>query len=124
MPTRLVVAIMAMVSALVFYTLGVWGARLARRVRPWHLACFWTGLACDTGGTVEMARLAGGFHWTVHALTGQFAICLMLVHAVWATAALARKRERVVAGFHRFSITVWTLWLVPFFGGLLLAAGR
>jgi uncharacterized repeat protein (TIGR03987 family) len=123
-PTRLVVAIVAMVLALILYTVGVWAAHFARGVRPWHLSCFWTGLACDTGGTVEMARLAGAFHWSVHSLTGQLAIGLMLVHAAWATIVLVQKRERVVAGFHRFSLAVWTLWLVPFIGGLLLAAGR
>ena len=124
MPPRLLVAIVAMVLALICYSIGVWGAQLAKRLRPWHLGFFWVGLTCDTTGTIEMARIAGAFHWTVHALTGQLAIWLMAVHAVWATIAIVRKKERVVAGFHRFSLSVWALWLVPFFGGMLLAMRR
>ena len=124
MSPRLVVAIVAMVLALGCYSVGVWGAQLAKELRSWHLGFFWTGLLCDTTGTIEMARIAGAFHWSVHSVTGQVAIWLMAVHAVWATVAITRKRERVVRGFHRFSLTVWGLWLIPFFGGMLLAMRR
>jgi hypothetical protein len=48
----------------------------------------------------------------------------MALHATWATAALVLKQERVLRGFHRFSLTVWALWLVPFFSGAVLAMRR
>lgn len=46
----------------------------------------------------------------------------MLFHPVWATIVLARKNERMIVRFHRLSIVVWCIWLVPMFGGLVLGA--
>ena len=123
-PGLLPYAVVAMVLALVLYTIGVWGAKLAGRLRGWQLAFFWCGLASDTVGTALMWRIAGRQEYDLHALTGQLAIVLMALHATWATIALALKREGVVRGFHRFSIPVWLLWLVPFFSGAILAVRR
>lgn len=55
-----------------------------------------------------------------HAETGALAIILMVVHAVWATMVMARKNREAMARFHRFSAAVWTIWLIPFFCGLLM----
>ena len=117
-------AIVFMVLALSFYSIGVWGAQLAHRLCAWQLAFFWGGFVCDTAGTALMGKIAGSLHFDLHTVTGMLAIALMALHAVWATAALALKKERVIRGFHRFSITVWTIWLVPFFGGLVMAMRR
>jgi uncharacterized repeat protein (TIGR03987 family) len=114
------VAALLMVGALVFYSTGVWGERLARRLKPWHLALFWLGWACDTTGTGRMERLAGGLRLNFHGVTGAVALVLMLVHAAWATIVLVRRDERAIMTFHRFSVAVWTLWLVPFVSGALL----
>ena len=117
-------AIVFMVLALCLYSVGVWGAKLAGRLCRWQLAFFWCGFVCDTAGTGLMGKIAGSLHFNLHTLTGLLAIGLMALHALWATAALALNRERVLHGFHRFSITVWTIWLVPFFGGLVMAMRR
>ena len=29
--------------ALVFYSIGIWAERIARRLTPWHLIAFWSG---------------------------------------------------------------------------------
>ena len=110
-----------MVGALVFYSVGVWSERLAARLRPWHLAMFWLGCACDSTGTVVMESIAGAFRATFHGLTGATALALMLAHAVWATVVLLRRSERAILTFHRISVVVWTVWLVPFVSGALLA---
>ena len=55
-----------------------------------------------------------------HAVTGALAIILMVVHAVWATVVLARENREAVARFHRFSVAVRTIWLIPYFCGLLM----
>lgn len=111
----------AMLLALTLYSIGVWGEKLVGRLQPWQLWFFWFGLACDTAGTTLMGRIAGKFDWDVHGLTGLAAILLMALHAGWASVALALKQERVIAHFHRFSVTVWTLWLIPFVSGAILA---
>ena len=117
-------AVVAMILALVLYSIGVWGAKMAGRLRGWQLAFFWCGFVCDTAGTALMWRIAGKAEFDLHALTGELAITLMALHATWATAALALKQERVLRGFHRFSLTVWALWLVPFISGAVLAMRR
>jgi len=110
-----------MVGALVFYSVGVWSERLAARLRPWHLAMFWLGCACDSTGTEVMERMAGRFRPSFHGLTGAAALALMLAHAIWATVVLLRRSERAILTFHRISVVVWTVWLVPFVSGALLA---
>jgi len=106
--------------ALVFYSIGVWSERLSGRLKPWHLAFFWLGLVCDTIGTGMMFEMAGGMSLTVHAVSGMLAIILMGIHAVWATIVLVRKDERMIRSFHRFSVAVWLIWLVPYFSPMIL----
>jgi len=108
--------------ALVFYTLGVWSERLARYLRPWHVAAFWTGFAFDVSGTWTMHRMAEGpFDLSApHTLTGQIALWLMFAHALWATRVSRRGSDEARRGFHRYSLVVWLVWLVPYFGGMYL----
>ena len=115
----LIAAIITINLALVFYSIGVWGERLSRRLAPWHLAFFWLGFICDTVGTTLMTRMAGEFTFSIHGITGVVAIVLMAIHAVWATVVLIRKDEVWITRFHRFSIVVWVVWLVPYIIGLV-----
>ena len=109
--------------ALVFYSIGVWSERLAGRLKPWHLIFFWLGLVCDTAGTGLMLEMAGGLTFDVHAVTGVLAILLMVVHAIWATLVLLRKDERAIVNFHKFSVAVWAIWLIPYFSGVVMGMG-
>jgi len=109
--------------ALIFYSIGVWSERLAGQLKPWHLAFFWLGLVCDTWGTGLMLDMAGGLSFDLHAVTGVLAIGLMAIHAAWASLVLLRKDERWIFRFHRFSIVVWAIWLVPYFSPMFLAIG-
>jgi len=81
--------------ALVFYTIGVWSERIAGRLKPWHLAFFYLGLAFDTVGTGMMFSYADGMTFDVHGITGMLAIVLMLVHAVWGNGRLGETRRRL-----------------------------
>ncbi len=103
--------------ALIFYSIGVWSERLAGRLKRWHLVFFWGGLAFDTTGTGIMFEMAGGIGTDIHSITGLTAIILMVIHAVWATVVLLRKDENAITSFHRFSVIVWAIWLVPYFTG-------
>jgi uncharacterized repeat protein (TIGR03987 family) len=107
--------------ALVFYTIGVWSERLSGRLKSWHLIFFWGGLVFDTIGTGMMMEMAGQLTADLHGLTGLLAIALMLVHAIWATVVLLRRDERAILNFHKFSLLVWLIWLVPYFSGFFLS---
>ena len=108
--------------ALAFYSLGVWAERLARYLRAWHVVAFWTWFLFDVSGTLAMHRIATGpFDITEpHTLTGQIALWLMLAHAIWATVAVRKGEQGMLRRFHRYSLVVWLIWLVPYFGGMYL----
>ena len=44
----------------------------------------------------------------------------MLFHAGWATRVVRVGTQEARAGFHRFSLFVWLVWLVPYIGGMIL----
>ncbi|MDK2980157.1 MAG: hypothetical protein PWQ55_504 [Chloroflexota bacterium] len=119
-----IVAVVTISLALAFYSLGVWSEKFAGRLRGRHLALFWIGLVFDTTGTSLMGEIAGGLEFDLHGITGMFAILLMLSHALWATIVFLRKDERQLREFHRFSLFVWLVWLVPYFTGMLAAMLR
>lgn len=106
--------------ALLFYSVGVWSERFAGQLKPWHLVFFWTGLVFDTWGTGMMMDMAGGLSFDIHGLTGLIAILLMLIHALWATVVLVRKDELMILNFHKFSVSVWLIWLIPYFSPMFL----
>ena len=108
-------------SALVFYSIGVWSERIAGRLKPWHLAFFVLGLICDTWGTGLMFEYVGGMMVDIHGITGLIAILLMLIHAVWALIVLIRKDEQAIQNFHKFSVVVWVIWLIPYFSPMLFS---
>ena len=126
MTVPLTVASILITLALVFYSLGVWSERLARYLKPWHVAAFWTGFLFDVSGTWTMHRMAQGpFDLTApHTLTGQIALLLMFAHALWATYVSLKGSENTRSGFHRFSMIVWLIWLIPYFGGMYMGMHR
>ena len=109
--------------ALAFYSLGIWAERIVRHLKPWHVITFWIGFTFDVAGTLMMHRMAEGEFdlMDAHTLTGQLALWLMLGHAIWATVVIRRNLESMKVRFHRFSIIVWLIWLIPYFGGMFLA---
>ena len=106
--------------ALIFYSIGVWSERFAGKLKPWHLIFFGLGLICDTWGTGSMFDFVGGMIFDIHSISGLIAIILMLIHAVWAVVVLTKKDEKAIKNFHKFSITVWLIWLIPYFSPVLL----
>ncbi len=122
MSFSLIISTILITLALIFYSLGVWSERIIRYLKPAHVVFFWIGFAFDISGTWAMHLMAEGpFNLKEpHTLTGQIALWLMLLHAVWATWVIIKGSENVLKEFHRFSIIVWIIWLVPYFGGMYL----
>lgn len=121
-------AIILITLALVFYTVGVWAERSQKVLKPWHAVFFGLGLAADASGTYLMsliasANRAAGVEPSIlnqmMAISGVIALVLMAVHFVWAIVVLVRRRESELHRFHRFSVLVWAIWLVPYLTGAL-----
>lgn len=121
----LVYAIISISLALVFYSVGVWSEKIQGELKKWHLCIFWVGLTFDTIGTTLMSKIANdGFVLNFHGITGLAAIVLMLIHAVWATKVLIQNKPAEKSNFHKFSIFVWLIWLIPFLSGMIFGMMR
>lgn len=127
MDMKLTLAIITITLALIFYTIGVFGERRSGALRKKHVVIFWCGLAFDTTGTTIMSLIASAgaaqFSETaslLHGVTGVAAIGLMLFHAAWATYVLVKGSEKLRSSFHKFSIIVWAVWLVPYVLGMFV----
>lgn len=127
MPGILITAIVIISLALVFYSIGVWSEHHAHILKKWHVVIFYFGLVCDTIGTSLMFRIAKTGFITliptllmIHSITGMLAILLMLFHAIWATVVVIRQNKEQMKKFHKFSILVWSIWLVPYIIGMII----
>jgi uncharacterized repeat protein (TIGR03987 family) len=119
----LLIAILFIFGACIFYTLGVWAEKIQKRLKIWHVVVFYLGLIFDTIGTGAMGELAGSLiQLNFHGLTGLLAILLMLFHAVWATIVMVKKNEPMILKFHKFSFVVWIIWLIPMVTGMILGS--
>jgi uncharacterized repeat protein (TIGR03987 family) len=45
----------------------------------------------------------------------------MAIHALWALIVLLRKDEHAIQNFHKFSVVVWLIWLVPYFSPMFFS---
>lgn len=126
MPVSVIISFSLITTALFFYSLGVWAERMSRYLKSWHLAAFWTGFTFDVAGTLAMHHYATKPFNILdpHTLTGQIALWLMLVHAIWATYVVLRGSEITRRRFHSYSIIVWLIWLVPYFGGIYIGMSK
>ena len=68
-----------------------------------------------------MFDYVGGMSYDIHGFSGLLAIVLMFIHAVWATIVLVKKDEKMIVNFHKFSIFVWLIWLIPYFSPMLFS---
>ena len=120
-------AIIIIILALLLYSIGVWSERIQGRLKVWHTVFFWFGLVCDTWGTGLMFEFVGGMSYDIHGFSGVLAIVLMFIHAIWATFVLIKKDEKMIANFHKFSIAVWFIWLIPYLSPMvfgMIEAGK
>ena len=123
MNPTLTLAIVFINLAMLLYTIGVWAERFQGILKWWHCIFFWGGLISDTIGTTAMSMISGSLiKFNFHGMTGLTAILLMLFHAVWATIVLLQRNEKKMRVFHKFSILVWAIWLIPMISGIILGA--
>ncbi|WP_182141745.1 HsmA family protein [Schaalia sp. JY-X169] len=126
-----ILSIVLITVALVFYTIGVWSERIQGELKWWQVGAFALGFAADTSGTLLMSAIAksdgpSGLEGSpilaqLMAVSGVVALVLMGLHLAWAVVVMIRNRPAEKKSFHKFSLVVWTIWLVPYFTGAIAA---
>jgi uncharacterized repeat protein (TIGR03987 family) len=66
MTTLIIIAIIFFTAALLFYTVGVWSARISKRLKNWHVRSFLLGVVTDAIGTGLMFENLGYIKFTAH----------------------------------------------------------
>lgn len=123
----LIFATITISLALIFYTIGVWSERKAKVLRKWHVIVLWMGLSFDVIGTFSMVMIArsgasntDAVESMIHGISGAAAILLIAFHVMWATFVLSKRDGEKNLIFHKFSLIVWILWLIPYFIGMAI----
>lgn len=120
----LIYAVIFFTLALIFYSVGVWNERLSKRLKPWHVNLFLLGVITDAIGTWLMFENLGYIKFTPHTVSGFIAFFLMVFHYFWAAIVLKRNNEKQLINFHKFSIVVWSIWMVSYLSGMVLGIQR
>ncbi len=119
-------AVTWMMLALICYTWAVFSGRRQGLHRK-HLIIFGAGLICDFLGTSQMNLISIAFGkppvW--HSILGIASLAGMAFHFLLALIASGTKRaEAANLVFHRVSISIYSCWLLAFFGGAVAGMMR
>jgi uncharacterized repeat protein (TIGR03987 family) len=119
MNPMLIQAVIWMMLALILYTWAVFSGRRQGLHRK-HLIIFGAGLICDFLGTYQMnlISIAYGKPPVWHTILGIASLSGMAFHFLLALIASGTNRaEAANLVFHRVSISIYSCWLLAFFGG-------
>jgi len=124
MPTIVIYALIYFTLALIFYSIGVWAERIKKTLKPWHLVFFGLGLIADTLGTAFVKKQTGVVIYNFHTITGILGLLLMFVHTVWAIYIVIINNQKQILSFHKISLFVWLVWLIPYVTGFISGMNR
>jgi uncharacterized repeat protein (TIGR03987 family) len=120
MPTVILVAVITIVAALIFYSIAVWWNWLNKRLKPRHLVFFYLGLACDILATELMRSTIPEVIYDLHTIVGLTALGLMLIVTASGTWAVYKNSDRMLNSFHKFGLPVWFFWVVSWVTGVVV----
>ena len=124
MPQIVLFALIYFSLALLFYSIGVWSERMKKVLKPWHLIFFWLGLIADSLGTSYVYKQVGVLIFNFHTVTGILGLFLMFIHTIWATYVVIKNDAKQLGSFHKLSLFVWLIWLIPYMTGFISGMSR
>jgi len=119
-PTIIIIAVISITAALLFYTAAVWWNWASKRLRLSHLILFWLGLAGDILGTAMMKSSVETVTYDLHTISGYTALALMLTVTLIGTYALLQNKEGVLNNFHKLGLPIWFVWVISWITGVVL----
>ena len=124
MPVNIIVALIALLAALVLYTIGTWGAFRRRGFSTRLVAVLWVGLIADSVATVGMGMSIGGLDLRpgvplVHTVLALLAMLGMFLATAFGTYAAVSGDEDIGRAWSRVIVAPWALWVAVFVWGML-----
>jgi len=124
MPVNIVVGLVALLVALVLYSLAIWGAFRARSFQRRHVSYLWIGFGFDVLATAMMAIAAGGLDLSpisdmLHTVLAFAAMFGMLAVAVVGSRALNGANDTTLRALSRWALAPWALWVFVFLWGMV-----
>jgi len=120
MPTVILIAVITIVAALVFYSIAVWWNWLNKRLQAKHLVFFYLGVFCDALATALMRSTIPEMTYDMHTIVGLTALALMVIVTLIGTYAVYSKNESVLTSFHKFGLPIWFFWTVSWITGVVV----
>jgi hypothetical protein len=123
------VGVLAVIVAMVLYSIGVWGAFRSKRFSQRNVMFILVGVVFDVIATGGMFVAAGNrfqfdttfniIHTSI-ALLGFFGMLAVGLVGVW---AVQTKKDALLATLSRWALAPWALWAVSFVLGLARPRG-
>jgi hypothetical protein len=117
MPVTVMIGILALIIALVLYTVAVWQAFRSKGLKPKQLYFLWIGFAFDVLATATMAIEAGGIQHDLHTIIAFVGMFGMLAAAIIGTWAHSARKDGVLAGVAKWIAVPWVAWVAVFVWG-------
>lgn len=122
MPVNIIAGNVALIIALVLYSVGVWGAFRAKAYSGKHLTMIWFGVAFDVIATLMMAISAGGsLQWDTPANKLHTALALAAFLGMVGVASAVsplKLNEKARTALTRVAIAPWALWAGVYIWGM------
>ena len=119
MPVNIVIGLVALLLALVLYSIGTWGAFRAQGLTKRILTTLWAGAVFDVLATVMMGLHMRTPESTLHTVLALLAMAGMIAGAAVGTWASSAKRADVAATVSRALLAPWALWIAVFVWGMV-----
>lgn len=129
MPVPVMIGLLALLVALVLYSLGTWGAYRRRHLERRDLVYLWVGFAFDVVATTMMAVQYGGLDLRpgtplLHTTLALLAMLAMALGAAAFTWAYAKRDASTGVSVSRWVPVAWLLWMGVFVWAMIDRAPR
>lgn len=123
MPVNILIGIVALIVALVLYSVGSWAAFRAKAFSAKQVRLIWIGFVFDVIATAMMAIQAKGLDLEplsdlIHTVLAFAAMFGMLAIAILGSRALKAADEVALKALSRWTLAPWALWTGVFLWGM------
>ncbi len=121
MPINILVGILAIIIALVLYSIGVWGSFRSGKVSRRRLIVLWVGFGFDVLATLMMAIQAKGINNDLHSILALIALAGMLLFISLSTWAYRHhlSNAQLKIQLTRWMLAPYLLWVFVFVWGMI-----